>query len=64
MEQLISALGDLMFATRNMREYLRGQKWPSRTVALFAPNVIASMSVTIRRTGRLIAILEALEKEE
>lgn len=46
MRELISALEDLELTLRNMQGHLRGESWPSKSLALMANDVIVWIGLT------------------
>ena len=62
MEELINHLEDMELTLRNMQDYVRGESWPSRSLALMANDVIVWLGLTASAVETLKTVLEPLEK--
>uniref|UniRef100_A0A6H1ZV04 Uncharacterized protein n=1 Tax=viral metagenome TaxID=1070528 RepID=A0A6H1ZV04_9ZZZZ len=62
MRELINHLEDMELTLKNMRDYLRGEALPSRSLTHTANDLIVSLGMTIHSAETLRRVLEPLEQ--
>jgi len=62
MRETIEHLEDMSLSLTNLRDWLRGESWPSESLRHMANDVIVWLGMTINAAETLRGLLEPLEK--